>query len=96
MIWRWDKKKIPIGLSKILDEETGINLRNRKFVIDNNWKHDSIAFRLASRAKKEIKEIEIARSKKGLMKKYKNKTCLIDYNTECRIRNCFICTRNQN
>ncbi len=61
---------------------------------DHRWSEDSIASRLASRASKEIKEIEIAKSKKGLIKKYKNKALLLDYNTPCRIRNCFICTHS--
>jgi hypothetical protein len=39
-----------------------------------NWKHDSIAYRLATRALNKIKDIEIARSRKGLAKKYKNDT----------------------
>jgi len=56
-----------------------------------NWKQDSIAYRLATRAKNEIKDIEIARSKKGLAKKYKKKMLLVDYNTICKIRNCMIC-----
>jgi len=52
---------------------------------------DSIAYRLATRANKEIKEIEIARSLKGLSRKYKNNYVLIDYATPCRIRNCRFC-----
>ncbi len=40
------------------------NLRNPQFVIHNTWKQESIAYRLATRATKEIAEIEIARSKK--------------------------------
>jgi len=56
-----------------------------------DWKHDSIAYRLATLAIKEIKEIEIARSKKGLTKKFKQKL-LNDYTTgQCRIRNCRFC-----
>jgi len=92
IIWRWEKKKIPQGLKEIIVEETGLNLRNRKFKRNHNWNQDSIAYRLANRAKNEIKEIEIAKSKKGLTKKYKNNICLVNFNTQCRIRNCFICT----
>jgi len=95
IIWRWEKKKIPEGLNSLIREETGMNLRNRKFVRDHLWNVDSIAFRLATRAKKEIKEIEVARSKKGLVKKYRNNICLVDYNSHCRIRNCFICSQIQ-
>jgi hypothetical protein len=50
-----------------------------------------IAFRLASRSNKEIKNIEIAKSKKGLAKKYRQTLFLVDYNIACRVRNCFIC-----
>jgi len=31
---------------------------------------------------------------KRISKKYKSKALLIDYNTPCRIRNCFICNQN--
>ena len=95
IIWRWDKKKIPLGLSNIIEERNDNRLRNRQFVRDHRWQQDSIAYRLATRATKEIKEIEIAKSKKGLVKKLKQKAFLIDYNTDCRIRNCFICNPNQ-
>ncbi len=91
LIWRWLKNKIPLGLKNIITERNVANLRNRQFIRERNWKQDSIAYRLATRAKNEIKEIEVARSKKGLAKKYKNKSLLIDYNTPCRVRNCFIC-----
>jgi len=94
IIWRWNKKKIPLGLTTIIEERHDQRLRNRQFVRDHRWSEDSIASRLASRASKEIKEIEIAKSKKGLIKKYKNKALLLDYNTPCRIRNCFICTHS--
>ncbi len=95
IIWRWNKKKIPLGLTAIIEERHDQRLRNRQFVRDHRWSVDSIASRLASRASKEIKEIEIAKSKKGLIKKYKNKALLIDYNNPCRIRNCLICTQSQ-
>jgi hypothetical protein len=63
IIWRWNKKIIPKGLKSIITEVANENLRNRKFVRDIKWKQDSISYRLASRALKEIKDIEIARSK---------------------------------
>ena len=93
ILWRWEKKKIPLGLSEIVVEENQGRLRKRKFKRDRDWKHDSISFRLATRAIKDIKEIEIARSKNGLKKKIKNKCFLIEYNSVCRIRNCIICNR---
>ena len=91
LVWRWEKKKIPKGLTNIIQERFSRNLRNRQFIRETNWNHNSLAYRLATRAKNEIKEIEIAKSKKGLTKKYRNKCLLIDYNNPCRIRNCFIC-----
>lgn len=93
IIWRWEKKKIPLGLTSIIEERHTVNLRNRQFIRDRSWKQDSIAYRLATTAKSEIKEIEIARTKKALTKKYRNMTFLTKYNSACRIRNCFICTQ---
>ena len=91
IIWRWEKNKIPLGLKNIIIENNARELRNRHFNRDPAWKLDSISSRLAVRANSEIKEIEIARSKNGLKNKIKNKCFLIDYNTQCRIRNCYIC-----
>ncbi len=71
IVWKWLKAKIPEGLKNIITERNTLSLRNRQFIRDSSWKQDSIAYRLATRAKKEIKEIEVARSKKGLTKKYK-------------------------
>ncbi len=88
---RWTKKRLPLGLKDIITERVGRNLRNRQFVRERSWRQDSIAYRLATRAKNEINEIEIARSKKGLTKKYINKCLLIDYAQPCRIRNCLNC-----
>jgi len=93
IIWRWEKKKIPQGLSDIISENNRAFLRNRKFNRPLSWKQDSIAYRLATRATKEIKEIEIARSKKGLAKKYKEKIILTEYNSICRTRNCLYCSQ---
>ncbi len=67
MIWRWDKQKIPNGLKDIITENTTLNLRNRKFERHRTWNQDSVAYRLATR--EEIKDIEIARSKRGLVNK---------------------------
>ncbi len=78
MIWRWDKSKIPLGLRDIISERDNARLRNRHFERPREWKTDSIAYRLATRAIKEIKEIEVARSKKGLAKNIdKNVSSLI-------------------
>jgi len=94
IIWRWNKNIIPLGLKTILTENNERLLRHRNFRRDNAWKNDSIAYRLATTAMKEITEIEIARSKNGLKNKFKNKCFLVEYNTQCRIRNCFICPQN--
>ncbi len=68
IIYRWEKKHIPLGLRNIILETNNRALRNRNFIKDRQWKHDSLSYRLADRAKKEIKEIEIAKSKNGLKK----------------------------
>ena len=91
MIWRWIKNRLPLGLKDIIIERFGRNLRHRQFIRDRAWKQDSIAYRLATRVRKEIEEIEVARSKKGLAKKYSNKCFLIEYAQPCRIRNCLNC-----
>ena len=94
IIWRWSKNKIPLGLKDILTIRGHQNLRRRKFVRQPEWKQDSIAYRLSTRATKEDSEISIAKSKKGLVKKIKEKCFLIDYNTQCRTRNCYICNQH--
>ena len=93
IIWRWEKNKIPLGLKELITEQTTRALRNRQFVRNPSWKPDSISSRLAKRATDEIKEIEIARSKNGLKNKIKNRCLLVDYNTPCRTRNCYICAQ---
>ena len=93
IIWRWIKNKLPLGLKTIICERGQRNLRRRQFVRSTEWKQDSISYRLATRASKDFEEISIARSKKGLVKKLKNKYLLVTYNTQCRTRNCFICTQ---
>jgi hypothetical protein len=93
MIWRWEKKKIPLGLKNIITEIDQNRLRHRKFKREVNWKQDSISYRLATRAMKDIKDIEIAKSKNGLKNKIKNTCILVDYNNACRIRNCRLCQR---
>ena len=80
-IWRWEKKKIPPGIKDILAEKQLITLRNRSFIRERDWKQDSISHRLATRANKEISEIQIAKSKKGLVKKFRRKCFLVEYAT---------------
>jgi hypothetical protein len=92
LIWRWHTKKIPRGLCTILTEKTSRQLRNRQFERLNNWKQHSISYRLATRAMKEIDEISTAKTKQGLKNKYK-KIIKASYNSNCNIRNCFICSR---
>ncbi len=93
LIWRWEKKKIPSGLKNILIENNTRTLRNRQFRREPRWKSDSIADRLAVRATKEIQNITIAKSINGLKNKIKKTCLLVDYNTQCNIRNCFICSQ---
>ena len=94
IIWRWLKNRLPRGLKDIIVERIGRNLRNRQFIRERSWRQDSIAYRLATRVRSELDEIEVARSKKGLTKKYSNKCFLIDYNQPCRLRNCLNCRAN--
>lgn len=82
------------SLKSIITENNVRQLRNRQFRREPRWKNDSISYRLATLANKEIKEIEIAKTRNGLKNKFKNKCFLIDYNTQCRIRNCFICSQH--
>ncbi len=70
-------------LKDLITERQERLLRNRQFIRNRTWKSDSIADRLAKRANIEIKNIEIARSKKGLAKKYRNTIVLIEYVTPC-------------
>jgi len=91
IIYKWEKNHIPLGLRDIITETNNRQLRNRHFVKNRLWKQDSLSYRLADRATKEIKEIEIAKSKNGLKNKIINKCFLVDYNTICRTRNCYIC-----
>jgi len=88
------KKEIPLGLKYIITEDNNRQLRNRRFKKDRRWRTDSLSYRLADRAAKSIKDIEIAKSKNGLKNKLKNTCFLVDYNTICRVRNCFICSHN--
>ncbi len=60
------KKRIPLGLKDIITERVGRQLRNRQFIRERTWRQDSVAYRLATRTKTELNEIEVARSKKGL------------------------------
>ena len=51
LIWRWNKKKIPLGLSTLIEERVDNRLRNRNFLRDHRWSQDSLAYRLATRTK---------------------------------------------
>jgi hypothetical protein len=85
------QKHIPLGLCDIITEVNNRTLRNIKFIKNRLWKQDSISYRLADRATKEIKEIEISKSIRGLKNKIIKKCFLVDKNTLCRVRNCYIC-----
>jgi hypothetical protein len=88
-----EKKILPSDLSNIITKRNTRELRNRQFIRQNNWKSNSILYRLATRAMKEIEEISVARSLAGLKKKYK-KICQLDYLGQCTTRNCYICSQN--
>jgi len=93
IIWRWCKKKIPKGLADIIVENNNRAMRRRMFIRDPSWSAGSISDRLAKRSLEEIENIEIARSINGLKNKVKNNCFLVDYMTQCNIRNCFICSQ---
>ena len=95
IIWRWDKNKIPKGLSNIITEKNRRQLRSRQFERKPKWKNDSLSFRLASRAMSEIEEITCAKSKNGLKNKYKKLILQTYDNDPCRTRNCYICSRSE-
>jgi hypothetical protein len=89
---RWEKNKIPDGLKTIVTEVRDERLQNRKFIRERKWKKDSISYRLATIAIKEINEVSCARSKNGLKNKYR-KIIQLNYNGTCVTRNCYICNR---
>jgi hypothetical protein len=43
LIWRWNKKKIALGLRSLIEERVDNRLRNRHFIRDHRWAQDSIA-----------------------------------------------------
>jgi hypothetical protein len=92
IIWRWSKKKLSQGLNDIIIENNNRVLRHRQFIRDPSWTAESIANRLAKRAFDEISNIEIARSINELKNKIKKTCFLVDYTTQCNIRNCYICS----
>ena len=93
-IWRWEKNKIPKSLKSIITENLTRQLRNRQFVSNVKWKPKSISRRLAVRAKNDIKLVESCNTKNTLKNKMKQR--FIDsYDTNCNIRNCFICINSQ-
>ncbi len=57
-------KKTWKTLKQNLEAKDNRVLRQRQFIREHLWITDSIAYRLAKRANTEIKEIEVARSKK--------------------------------
>jgi hypothetical protein len=93
IVWRWENKKLPDGLKNIIIERNENNLRNRSFIRNMRWKTTSIAYRLATRAKNEIREVSKAKTLAMLKNNYRL-SCKQEYMEECKIRNCYICNQN--
>jgi hypothetical protein len=63
VVWRWENKKIPKRLSDIVIEKQD-NLRGRRFMVNRNYKQNSINLRLTKRANNYNSDISTYRSKK--------------------------------
>ena len=63
VVWRWENKKIPKSLSDIVIEKQD-NLRGRRFMVNRNYKQNSINLRLTKRANNNNSDISTYRSKK--------------------------------
>jgi len=55
LIWRWEKKKIPKGLTTLIIENNDRTLRQRKFFRDSSWKLESISSRLSKKSNRRDK-----------------------------------------
>ena len=84
------KKILPKSLNNIIKEKKD-NLRKRRFESSIIWKVNSIADRLTKRANKDIGEISIAMSKKGLANKLRKETLVCKYKFLCKRKNCYTC-----
>ena len=91
IVWKWEKKKIPKGLSDLIKEKTD-NLRGRRFEKYRNSKSTSINFRLANRAQKEIHTLSNSKTKKGLITSLRKPIFEEKYSFTCTRRNCYICS----
>jgi hypothetical protein len=91
IIWRWEKKVIPISLRNIIIEKHD-NLRGRRFENLITNKKNSIKSRLVSRANKEILDIAKHKTKKALTTAIKKRIFDTKYVFQCTDRNCYICT----
>ena len=91
IIWRWEKKVIPISLSNIIIEKHD-NLRGRRFENLITNKKNSIKSCLVLRANKEILDIAKHKTKKALTTAIKKRIFDTKYVFQCIDRNCYICT----
>ena len=88
--WKWCKDMLPKGIKNIITELPTL-LRTRKFFFDTKWKQKSLAYRLASRASKEIVTLDKITTKNNLKVHFKKQ--IEETNTfVCQKRNCYICT----
>ncbi len=92
IIWRWEKKVIPISLSNIIIEKHD-NLRGTRFENLITNKKNSIKSHLVSQANKELEDISKHKTKKALITAIKKRIFDTKYVFQCTNRNCYICTR---
>ncbi len=92
IIWKWEHKKLPKSLLSLIEEKTD-RLRGRRFVTIRGSKTGSIHDRLTKRAG-QINEISRFTSLDTLSKSLKT-VAQDQYNTRCRIRNCYTCLNSR-
>jgi hypothetical protein len=91
IIWRWEKKVIPVSLSNIVIEKHD-NLRGTSLENLITNKKNSIKSLLVSQANKEMLDISKHKTKKALTTAIKKRIFETKYVFQCTDRNCYICT----
>jgi len=91
-VHKWDNNNLPKGSSNILCEKRD-RLRGRRFVMERNWKKNSISYRLAKQASDSISEIMKNKSLQNYIETRRKHILELKYNFSCTLRDCFICGR---
>lgn len=94
IIWKWEKKELPTGITNIIKEKNNRSLRQRSFVLPKLWKQTSISYRLNKGASNNITNLAKLKTRKELTK-YIKKTSLDNLNTNCTTRQCYICMQDR-